>query len=144
MNPAFQDVLGHIRWGMLEKLKASFDKALGIGEEFSSASQDWFKACMAQFDEECAGAIIEQANWDTSKVREKLVRDIEAHISSVRTSKLSELTSLYEVTERLNESLGKLSFVTDFEPLICSQNFMKHYQNQWKLCWKELMMKHGQ
>lgn len=104
VNPAFQDVLGHIRWGMLEKFKASFDKALGIGEGFSSASQDWFKACMTQFDEECAGAIIEQANWDTSKVRDKLVRDIEAHITSVRTSKLSELTSLYEVTERVKKA----------------------------------------
>ena len=97
MNPAFQDVLGHIRWGMLEKFKASFDKALEIGEGFSSASTTWLKACMDQFDEECAGAIIEQANWDTAKVREKLVRDIEAHVSSVRTSKLSELTSQYEV-----------------------------------------------
>ncbi|XP_023643020.1 protein ROOT HAIR DEFECTIVE 3 homolog 1 isoform X1 [Capsella rubella] len=110
VNPAFQDVLGHIRWGMLEKFKASFDKALGIGEGFSSASQDWFKACMSQFDEECAGAIIEQANWDTSKVRDKLVRDIEAHISSVRTSKLSELTSLYEskVHEALSEPVEAL------------------------------------
>jgi hypothetical protein len=110
VNPAFQDVLGHIRWGILEKFKASFDKALGIGEGFSSASQDWFKACMTQFDEECAGAIIEQANWDTSKVRDKLVRDIEAHISSVRTSKLSELTSLYEskVHEALSEPVEAL------------------------------------
>ncbi|KAL0800721.1 hypothetical protein Bca101_055896 [Brassica carinata] len=96
VNPAFQDVLGHIRWGMLEKFKASFDKALEIGEGFSSASTTWLKACMDQFDEECAGAIIEQANWDTAKVRDKLVRDIEAHASSVRTSKLSELTSQYE------------------------------------------------
>ncbi|CAN7130174.1 unnamed protein product [Brassica rapa subsp. narinosa] len=96
VNPAFQDVLGHIRFGMLEKFKASFDKALEIGEGFSSASSAWFKSCMAQFDEECAGAIVEQADWDTAKVRDKLVRDIEAHISSVRTSKLSELTSQYE------------------------------------------------
>ncbi|CAN8235202.1 unnamed protein product [Cochlearia groenlandica] len=96
VNPAFQDVLGHIRWGMLEKFKASFDKALEIGEGFSSASSDWFKSCMNQFDEESASAVIEQANWDTTKVRDKLVRDIEVHISSVRTSKLSELTSLYE------------------------------------------------
>lgn len=44
-----------------------------------------------------AGAVIEQAKWDTSKTREKLQRDIEAHISAVRTAKLSELTTLYEV-----------------------------------------------
>ena len=100
VNPAFQDVLGHIRFGMLEKFKASFDKALEIGEGFSSASTTWFKSCMSQFDEECAGAIVEQADWDTSKVRDKLVRDIEAHISSIRTSKLSELTSQYEVNRK--------------------------------------------
>lgn len=44
-----------------------------------------------------AGVHIEQANWDSSKVREKLSRDIDAHIESVRTAKLSELTSTYEV-----------------------------------------------
>ena len=36
-------------------------------------------------------------DWDTSKVRDKLKRDIEAHIASVRAAKLSEITSLYEV-----------------------------------------------
>lgn len=45
-----------------------------------------------------ADAVIEQANWDTSKVRDKLRRDIDAHISSVRDAKLSELTTFYEVT----------------------------------------------
>lgn len=44
-----------------------------------------------------AGVVIDQANWDSSKVREKLSRDIEAHLESVRTAKLSELTSTYEV-----------------------------------------------
>lgn len=44
-----------------------------------------------------AGVEIDQANWDSSKVREKLSRDIEAHVDSVRTTKLSELTSTYEV-----------------------------------------------
>lgn len=42
-------------------------------------------------------AIIKQANWDTAKVREKVQRDIDAHISAVRSSKLSELTTYYEV-----------------------------------------------
>lgn len=48
-----------------------------------------------------AEAVIEQAKWDTSKTREKLQRDIEAHISSVRTAKLTELTTLYEVNRIL-------------------------------------------
>lgn len=44
-----------------------------------------------------AGAAIEQARWDPSKVREKLRRDIDVYVTSVRAAKLSELTTLYEV-----------------------------------------------
>lgn len=44
-----------------------------------------------------ADAVIDQANWDSSKTRDKLTRDIEAHIAVVRASKLAELTTLYEV-----------------------------------------------
>lgn len=40
---------------------------------------------------------IKQADWDTSKVREKLRRDIEAHAASVRNMKLSEMIADYEV-----------------------------------------------
>ena len=44
-----------------------------------------------------AGAIIEQADWDTSKIRDKLRRDIDAHIAAIRADKLSELSSKLEV-----------------------------------------------
>ena len=40
---------------------------------------------------------VKQADWDTSKVREKLRRDIEAYAASVRTAKLEELEAEYEV-----------------------------------------------
>lgn len=42
-------------------------------------------------------ATIQQANWDASKVREKLHRDIEAHASAVRSAMLSEVLAEYEV-----------------------------------------------
>jgi hypothetical protein len=42
-------------------------------------------------------ATIQQVNWDSSKVRDKLKRDIEAHVVSVRATKLSELCAGYEV-----------------------------------------------
>ena len=45
-------------------------------------------------------AAIQQANWDASRVREKLQRDIDAHASSVRSAKLSELNVNYEVVLR--------------------------------------------
>lgn len=44
-----------------------------------------------------ADAAIEQANWDSSKVKDKFKRDLDAHIAAVRAAKLSELTTLYEV-----------------------------------------------
>lgn len=44
-----------------------------------------------------ADAVIEQVNWDMSKVRDKLRRDIDAHIASIRAAKLSEIITLYEV-----------------------------------------------
>lgn len=44
-----------------------------------------------------ADVVIQQANWDSSKVRDKLRRDIDSHVAAVCTAKLSELTNLYEV-----------------------------------------------
>jgi len=45
--------------------------------------------------------VIKQADWDTSKIQEKLRRDIEAHVLSVRSAKLSELSADYEVNKNL-------------------------------------------
>ncbi|TKY48258.1 ROOT HAIR DEFECTIVE 3-like 1 [Spatholobus suberectus] len=104
VQPAFQIVLGHIRSGILDKFKAAFDKALNGGEGFSSAANKCVESYMAQFDEGCADVVIEIASWDTSKVREKLQRDIDAHVISVRASKMSELVSSYE--EKLKEALS--------------------------------------
>ncbi|KAB1218429.1 hypothetical protein CJ030_MR3G026309 [Morella rubra] len=104
IQPAFQSALGHIRSGTLEKFKGVFDKALNGGEGFSLASRNCTQFCMALFDEGCAEAVIKQANWDTSKVRDKLRRDIDAHITAVRTAKLSEITAHYE--EKLKEALS--------------------------------------
>ncbi|CAJ1955407.1 unnamed protein product [Sphenostylis stenocarpa] len=104
VQPAFQIALGHVRSGVLEKFKEAFDKALNRGEGFSSAANSCVESYMARFDEGCADVVIEIADWDTSKVREKLRRDIDAHVSSVRASKISELVSSYE--EKLKEALS--------------------------------------
>jgi hypothetical protein len=51
-------------------------------------------------------AIIKQANWDCSKILEKVRRDIEDHALSIRESKLSELTTHAKVMYgKLKESL---------------------------------------
>ncbi|KAK7349247.1 hypothetical protein VNO77_06459 [Canavalia gladiata] len=104
LHPTFQSALGHVRSRTLDKFKEAFDKALNAREGFSAAANSCIGSCMAQFDEACADVVIEQTNWDTSKVREKLRRDIDAHVVAVRAAKISELTSSYE--EKLKEALS--------------------------------------
>lgn len=43
-------------------------------------------------------AIIKQADWDVSKLRDKLCRDIEEQAAFICNEKLSELIAKYEVT----------------------------------------------
>ncbi|KAL8458529.1 hypothetical protein ACS0TY_036160 [Phlomoides rotata] len=104
VHPAYQAMLGHIRSGTLNKFKEAFNNALNEGKNFSAAAADCRELFMSQFDEASAGADIDQANWDSSKVRDKLSRDIDAHIDSVRAAKLSDLTTMYE--KNLDEALS--------------------------------------
>ncbi|KAM7255546.1 hypothetical protein ACFE04_008444 [Oxalis oulophora] len=103
VQPAFQTVLGHIRSGTVDKFKDAFDKALNAGESFSSAARDCSTHYMTLFDKQSKDAIIEQADWDTTKILEKVQRDIEAHVASVRAAKLTELTTAFE--SKLNDAL---------------------------------------
>ncbi|KAL0908035.1 hypothetical protein M5K25_022500 [Dendrobium thyrsiflorum] len=105
VQPAYNSMLGHLRSKTLEDFKARFEKALESGEGFSAAANDCTQSLMSVFNEGCKDANIEQAAWDSSKVREKLRRDIDAHVTSVRKAKLSELASLYE--EKLNKALSE-------------------------------------
>ncbi|XVF86825.1 hypothetical protein PTKIN_Ptkin18bG0073600 [Pterospermum kingtungense] len=104
VQSAYQSMLGHLRSGTLEKFKDAFEKALNEGEGFSVAAHKCTESYMALFDEGCADAVVELANWDSSKVRDKLRRDIDAHVAAVRAAKLSELTSSYEA--KLNDALS--------------------------------------
>ncbi|KAJ8756094.1 hypothetical protein K2173_024641 [Erythroxylum novogranatense] len=104
VQPAYQSMLGHIRSGTFEKFKTAFEKALNAGEGFALASTTCSQSCMALFDEGCAEVVIEQADWDTSRVRDKLQRDIDSHITSVRAAKLSEITSSFEA--KMNDALS--------------------------------------
>lgn len=104
VQPAFQSILGHLRSETLDKFKEAFDKALNGGEGFAAAAHSCKQHFVNLFDEGCADAVIEQANWDTSKARSKLVRDLDEYIASVRAAKLAELTSRYEA--KLNEALS--------------------------------------
>ncbi|CAA6666153.1 unnamed protein product [Spirodela intermedia] len=94
--PAYQSTLSHLRTKTLDDFKEAFEKLLNKGEGFAAASRSCTKSFLSKFDEGCAEAAVKQASWESSKVREKLRRDIDAHVATVRASKLSELTASYE------------------------------------------------
>ncbi|KAI9109573.1 hypothetical protein K1719_019627 [Acacia pycnantha] len=107
VQPAFQTVLRqlrHKRSGIMEKYKEALDRALKGGEAFSAASNGCTESFTAQFGKDCADVVIEQADWDASKPREKLHRDIDAYVASVRAAKLSEITSSCQ--EKLKDDLS--------------------------------------
>ncbi|KAH0927299.1 hypothetical protein HID58_019555 [Brassica napus] len=117
-NEKFASFIANENWRELEEAVQS-GPVSGFGKKLSSI----LESCLSEYDTEATyfeegvrsakkqqlqekllQAVIEQAKWDTSKTREKLQRDIEAHISSVRTEKLSELTTLYQ--SKLNVALS--------------------------------------
>lgn len=59
-------------------------------------------------------AAIRHANWDASKVREKLRRDIDGYASSVRSAKLSEIIANYEVIFLANAQIVAVIAVNGF------------------------------
>ncbi|XP_060205885.1 protein ROOT HAIR DEFECTIVE 3-like [Lycium barbarum] len=104
VQPAYQSMLGHIRSDTFERFKEAFEKALKGGKGFALAARECTESFMSHFDEESTDAIIDQAKWDSSRVRDKLRRDVDAHIAEVRSAKLAEVTTLYET--KLNEALA--------------------------------------
>jgi hypothetical protein len=109
VSPAYQSLLGHLRARTLEAFKDSFEKALEK-DGFAVAARDSVRIFLEKFDKGSEDATIEQVNWDSSKVRDKLKRDIEAHVVSVRATKLSELCAGYEgkLTKALAEPVEAL------------------------------------
>uniref|UniRef100_A0ACD5VXX5 Uncharacterized protein n=1 Tax=Avena sativa TaxID=4498 RepID=A0ACD5VXX5_AVESA len=109
VNPAYQSLLGHLRARTLEAFKDSFEKALEK-DGFAVAARDSVRIFLEKFDRGSEDATIQQVNWDSSKVKDKLKRDIEAHVVSVRATKLSELCAGYEgkLTKALAEPVEAL------------------------------------
>ncbi|KAI8524674.1 hypothetical protein RHMOL_Rhmol13G0166300 [Rhododendron molle] len=90
VHPAYVTMLGHLRSKALESFKTHLEQSLRTGDGFAVSVRNCNQACMLEFDRSCADASIQQANWDASRLREKLLRDIEAYASSVCSAKLSE------------------------------------------------------
>ncbi|XP_025012536.2 protein ROOT HAIR DEFECTIVE 3 homolog 2 isoform X2 [Ricinus communis] len=110
VHPAYISILGHLRSKTLENFKTSLEQSLKSGEGFAASVRTCGQSCMLEFERGYADAAVRQADWDTSKVREKLRRDIEAHASSECSSKLSEMINKYEkqLAEALTEPVESL------------------------------------
>ncbi|ONI11433.1 hypothetical protein PRUPE_4G106600 [Prunus persica] len=101
--PAYTTMLGHVRSKALKDFKVRLEQSLNKGRGFATYVCICTHSSMLEFDKGCADAAVIQANWDASRVREKLQRDIDAHASSVCSAKLSELNVNYE--QQLSASL---------------------------------------
>ncbi|TQE03460.1 hypothetical protein C1H46_010940 [Malus baccata] len=100
--PAYLAMLGHLRSKALEDFQVRLEQSLNKGEGFASSVRTCAQSSMLEFEKGCADAAIQQSNWDASKAREKLRRDIDAHASSVRSAKLAELNANYESLKLLS------------------------------------------
>nr|XP_017246024.1 PREDICTED: protein ROOT HAIR DEFECTIVE 3 homolog 2 isoform X2 [Daucus carota subsp. sativus] len=105
VHPTFMTMVGHLRSKSLHNFKLRLEESLHKGEGFAAAVRTCTKSCMLDFDSGCADATIKQADWDVSKTREKLCRDIEAQAAFIRNEKLSELIARYE--KKLNTALSE-------------------------------------
>nr|GEW29119.1 protein root hair defective 3-like [Tanacetum cinerariifolium] len=113
VHPAYKTTLEHIRSETVEKFNKAFESALSEGQGFALAARNCKTSIMKLFDGQCEGAMIKQVEWNPSKDREKLSRDLDAHIDGVRNSKLSDLSTLYE--SKLNEALHGPDFLSKLE-----------------------------
>ncbi|CAA0823843.1 Protein ROOT HAIR DEFECTIVE 3 homolog 2 [Striga hermonthica] len=101
VHPAYVAMLGHLRSGAFQGFKTRLEQLLGRGEPFAASVNTFYYLLYNVFS--ILDVAIEQANWDASKVREKLNRDIEAHVSHVRSERLSQIVAEFE--ERLSAAL---------------------------------------
>uniref|UniRef100_A0A453JR21 GB1/RHD3-type G domain-containing protein n=1 Tax=Aegilops tauschii subsp. strangulata TaxID=200361 RepID=A0A453JR21_AEGTS len=103
VQPAFQKNLSHLRTKALEKFKTGLDQSLESGKGFAASVRETTESSLSEFNQGCADSVIKQADWDYSKILEKVRRDIEDHALSVRESKLTELTN--HAKEKLRKAL---------------------------------------
>ncbi|WJX27475.1 hypothetical protein P8452_16288 [Trifolium repens] len=80
--PAFTTRLRHLRSNALDDFKTKLGPSLDNYEGFASSVQTWTQSIMLEFDKGAADACVRQANWDASKARDKLRRDIDSHADS--------------------------------------------------------------
>uniref|UniRef100_A0A6V7QU24 GB1/RHD3-type G domain-containing protein n=1 Tax=Ananas comosus var. bracteatus TaxID=296719 RepID=A0A6V7QU24_ANACO len=110
VHSAFLAMLGHLRSKAFDKFKSDLELSLKSGKGFAASTRDCIQSSMLEFDTGLKDVVVRHADWDVSKVRSKLQRDVEAHVTSVRSAKLDELKAAYEnkLTEALAEPVESL------------------------------------
>ncbi|CAK7336941.1 unnamed protein product [Dovyalis caffra] len=98
VHVAYATNLGHLRTKILDRFKTTLIDSLNKGKGFAESVSTCEEDCMREFDREYKDAAIREANWDTSKIEEKLRSDVKAHTLSVLTTKLSELEANFKST----------------------------------------------
>jgi GTPase SAR1 family protein len=108
VQPGYQSVIGHHRAKALSAFKQNLDTAtadsLSCKQGFAILVRNCTEEAMADFDARCADAHIAQADWDTSKAKEKLLRDIDLWSHSKRIEKISQLTKAFE--KKMDVAIG--------------------------------------
>lgn len=97
LHEAYLAILNHHRTAALEKLKSDLESEMG-GKDcspvaFCNTAKDISEKAMSLFDAGAADAKVSEVTWDASKIREKLKRDIDSHIASVKAEKLKFVAS---------------------------------------------------
>ncbi|MCO5592157.1 hypothetical protein L7F22_046153 [Adiantum nelumboides] len=96
--PAYQVILGHYRAKAFDRFKKDLETHLAKNEGFAAVVEHCTTVSVAEFDEGCADSFVEIADWDAIKVHDKLLRDIDVHVNTIQSEKLTELTTKYENT----------------------------------------------
>ncbi|EFJ38064.1 hypothetical protein SELMODRAFT_73603 [Selaginella moellendorffii] len=106
VQPSYQAVLAHYRAKALATFKQAADASSASSETegFAAAIRRCSKECLDEFDRGCEDANVKLAGWDSSKVKEKLRRDVDAHASNLKAKRLAEIVGKSE--RQLEDVLG--------------------------------------
>ncbi|XP_047310139.1 protein ROOT HAIR DEFECTIVE 3 homolog 1-like [Impatiens glandulifera] len=108
IKPILGSLMDNISSQALEAFKFNLDQDLNGGKIFREAA-DWSKL-LVKFDSDYKDSKIEQSEWTSTKVRDKLVSQINSHVDSIRSMKKNELTNhvKLKIESGLTESMGAI------------------------------------
>eukprot|EP00850_Spirogloea_muscicola_P012497 SM000081S22631 [mRNA] locus=s81:188171:199824:+ [translate_table: standard] len=99
MQPAYTATVAHHRTAALVAFKEALDRQLATKNDvpFAEAANATMRAAVEGFDAKLDDTHVSLLGWDTAKPREKLLRDLEAHVATLRLQRLAAVTKEAEV-----------------------------------------------